>query len=341
MFYITRFSVRKDNFYPNVLHKAKHDHCKDLSFQKAQQLKMECLWNELKKFTLQEAVIVWLSSLNTHTARSYKGSILALSKIGLLSLNMTLQEFSFINHNIVIDTIKMLPQKIVSWSEGTKQVRAACYISLTKFLNRTTLGVISVAQPSRQESCKTFFKTRDLVKTNAMNYQETALFLEALKKLNYRDWLIAQTILQGAKRVSEVLSLSTKDISIQNGVISFKQKKTRGTETTTIITYPQKFMNALKEYIGNRSGIVFITRNGKHVTLRQVAGSFSRAGEIIKLPFKVTPHVLRATAVTEYKRLGCSDSDIMKVTGHVSSKMIYAYDKSSKFDNASKKVTLI
>ncbi|AHK63821.1 Phage integrase family protein (plasmid) [Chlamydia avium 10DC88] len=105
----------------------------------------------------------------------------------------------------------------------------------------------------------------------------------------------------------------------------------------TVITYPQRFMQLIKNYIGNRNGLVFITKTGKSVDLKQLAGTFAKAGSQANIPFKVTPHVLRATAVTEYKRMGCSDSDIMKVTGHSSSKMIHAYDKSIRSENASKK----
>jgi integrase/recombinase XerD len=57
--------------------------------------------------------------------------------------------------------------------------------------------------------------------------------------------------------------------------------------------------------------------------------------------FKVTPHVLRATAITYLKQQGFADSDIMKVTGHVSAEMVHAYDKSSRADNATKRVSLI
>ena len=55
----------------------------------------------------------------------------------------------------------------------------------------------------------------------------------------------------------------------------------------------------------------------------------------------LTPHVLRASTVTYLKGQGFSDGDIMKVTGHASSKLIYAYDKGSRADNASKKVSLV
>ena len=77
------------------------------------------------------------------------------------------------------------------------------------------------------------------------------------------------------------------------------------------------------------------------IPLCQLAVTFEKAGKIANIPFKVTPHVLRASTVTYLKQQGFSDSDIQKVTGHASSQMVNAYDKSSRADNASKKVTLI
>nr|WP_231881977.1 site-specific integrase [Candidatus Chlamydia sanziniae] len=329
------------SLHNNLTHILKQTLPDNVSHHEVQRVKIEYIWGELKKITLEEAISTWITSLNSHTARSYKGAMLALSKLGFLSLTMSLQEFSLLNHNIIIDSIKQLPTEIIPWSEGTKQVRAACYISLTKFLHRATSGLINIAQPSHQESTKTFYKVRDLVKTHAMNRENKQLFLTKLKTINYRDWLIAQAILQGAKRVSEVLILTTNQISFQDGTISFFQTKSRGLEKITVITYPQRFMNLLSLYIKNRSGIVFITKPGKSVGLKQVASSFAKAGKLAGILFKVTPHVLRVTAVTEYKHFGCSDSDIMKITGHSSSKMIYAYDKSARSNNASQKITLI
>lgn len=342
MFYNTRFLVRKDNSLQHGLNNIFNSlTLETLTHSKAKQAKMEYIWNGLKKVSLREAVLVWITSLNAHTARSYKGSILALSRIGLLSLDISLQKFSMINHNAIVDSIKRVPSKIAAWSEGTKQVRAACYISLTKFLNRETSGIIPIAQPSQQEASKTFYKVRDLVKTNAMEDLQKQNFLEKLKLINHRDWMIALTILQGAKRANEVLDLTIDKISFLEGSISFVQTKNRGLEKTTVITYPHWFMNALSDYVGYRRGLLFITKKGKAVGLKQIASTFAKAGRLADISFKITPHVLRATAVTEYKRLGCSDSDIMKVTGHSSSKMIYAYDKSKRSENASKKIVLI
>ena len=100
-------------------------------------------------------------------------------------------------------------------------------------------------------------------------------------------------------------------------------------------------MKALIEYVGIREGNVFISKYGNPVILLQVANTFARAGEMAGIPFKVTPHVLRAAAVTYLKQQGFADSEIMKITGHASSEMVHAYDKSSRAENPSKKISLI
>ena len=68
---------------------------------------------------------------------------------------------------------------------------------------------------------------------------------------------------------------------------------------------------------------------------------YKKARVHANISFKITPHVLRASTVTYLKQQEFSDSDIMRVTGHASAEMVYAYDKSSKADNASKKVQLV
>lgn len=312
------------------------------SFIKAKDIKNNVLWNKLDQISLFEAIILWTDKLNPHTSRSYKSSFMALDRAGLLSLMMSLKEFSLLNHNIILDKIKQVQQKNNAiWSEGTKQVRAAAYISFTKFLYRYTEGLISPAIPCSQESCKTFFPIRNKVKTNAMSLIQTRMFLASLKKINYRDWLIAQTLVQGAKRVGEVLSICKDQICFQQNTITFFQTKNRRQEIITVISYPEYFMLNLRKYLGDRKGLVFITKRGNPITLKQLSRTFSKAGVASSIPFKVTPHVLRATSITEFKRIGCSDSDIMKISGHTSSKMIHAYDKTDLSENASKHAFLI
>ena len=138
-----------------------------------------------------------------------------------------------------------------------------------------------------------------------------------------------------------MLSLRTNQINWDDREITFSQSKTKGAKKETVITYPESVMSELKKLVGDREGYVFVSKKGNPITLNQVANTFAKAGKLAGIPFKVTPHVLRASAVTYLKQQGFSDSDIQKVTGHASSEMVNAYDKSSRADNASKKVSLV
>lgn len=201
--------------------------------------------------------------------------------------------------------------------------------------------MIKKALPVKEGNNRTFFRVYEKVKSNAMTQGQWINFFVALESINSRDSLIAKLTLQGGKRISEVLSLTTSQIDWGRSEITFVQSKTKGMHKETVITYPESIMNDLREYIQEREGLVFITKFRKRVSLFQLATTFSKAGIKAKIPFKVTPHVLRESTVTYLKQQGFADSDIMGVTGHASSAMIYAYDKSIRADNASKKVSLI
>ena len=309
----------------------------DLSYSEAQLLKNEMLWSNLATITVSQAISAWLATLSKLTAKNYASGMNKLNALALINPRSTLQTFTLKNHNSVIDRIKCLP----GWSECSKQARAACYISFTRFLNRRTQGMITKTIPNRNGTAKTFYRVREKVSTAAMNRAQWQAFLAELSKINTRDTLIAKIMLQGGKRMGEVLSLKTKRISYANNEISFLQSKTKGYEKETIITYPQIIFDELKTYIGKREGFVFVTKNNKSVMPNQIAITFKKAGAHAQIPFNVTPHVLRASTVTYLKREGFSDGEIMKVTGRASAEMVYAYDKSERAENATKRISLV
>jgi len=307
------------------------------TYEKAQSVKQNLVWKALDEILLEEVIQAWLGTLHRLTALNYKSGIKKLIEYGILNPFINMQTFSLINHESVLDQIKL----IKGWAECTKQARAACYISLTAFLDRRLQGVVKKAKTNKEKGSKTFFRVYEKVKTNAMNQSQWQAFLNELEKINPRDCLIAKIILQGGKRVNEVLSLQIHQIDWVRHEITFIQSKTKGYFKETVITYPETVLNQLKSSINNRQGHAFVTRSGKPVDLRQVAITFAKAGVKANIPFKVTPHVLRASTVTYLKGQGFSDGDIMKVTGHASSELIYAYDKGSRADNASRKVSLV
>jgi len=315
---------------------------RSLSLEQALQLKREAVWKNLQDISVKQALAEWLSTLSKVTAKNYLSGIKQLAHSKLIDTKISLQLFALINHEAIIDQIKILPKL----SECSRQARAACYISFTRFLSRRTQGVIPRATPSREGTSKTFYRVRDKVATEAMTRAEWTAFLEELHKINSRDCLIAKIILQGGKRLSEVLGLTVDKIDFIKREITFKQAKTKGYEKETVITYPQAIIDELKNYLGDRMkdesiGLVFITRGRKRIMPNQLTVTFQKAGELAGVPCKVTPHVLRASAITFLKMSGYSDSDIMKISGHASSAMVNAYDKSERALNISKKISLV
>jgi integrase len=300
-------------------------------------------WDKLGDISVGEALERWLSTHSPLTEKNYRSGIRQLIQRGYLKPTISLQEFTYVNSNAIIDRIKKdeLPGEEI-WSECTRQARAACFISFTRYLDRRSGGMIRRAQPSREGSDKTFYRVRlDEVETEHMTQSQWTAFLDALAEINSRDCLIAKLALQGGKRINEVLKLTTDRIYWEKSMILFAQSKTRGAKKDIAITYPKTVMDGLKAYIGDRTGLVFVTRTGKKIATDQVENTFAKAGDAANIPFKVTPHVLRATLVTYLLQQGFPVSEIRKITGHASSEMVLAYDKSAKEDNPSKKVCLV
>jgi len=312
--------------------------CLDVnSYEDAKRSQSNWIWQQLEKISVEEAVEVWLQTLSPKTQKNYRSGLKRLMELGLFDPLMTLQAFALVNHEAIVDQIKL----VADWTECTRQARAAGYISFTGFLYRRSKGIIPRALANREGHGKTFFKVYDKVKTAAMSQAQWCVFLEELEKISPRECLIAKLIIQGGKRVQEVLSLQTDQIRWERRKIVFAQSKMQGMKKVTVITYPKTVMERLGEYIGDRKGRVFVTRTGKPVQLNRLVGSFAKAGRKAGIPFKVTPHVLRTSTVTYLKQQGFQDSDIMKVTGHASSTMVASYDKTSQEVNATEKIHLV
>ena len=294
-------------------------------------------WNHLAEVSVVQAVDHWLNTLSPHTRKNYCCAIGQLEQLQFLNLDHSLQQFALYNHESIVDQIK----NVDFWKETTKQARAACYISFTGFLERRTQGLIRKAIPSKEGSTKTFFRVHEKVVTSALNRAQWTIFFEKLSKINWRDALIGRVILQGGKRASEVLSARVDQINWNNRQIKFTQSKTKGMVKHTVITYPESIIRDIREYVGDRNGLIFVTKKGNPVRIQQIQRSFENAGRSSGLKLKMSPHILRASTVTYLKQQGFSDGDIMGMTGHSSGEMIRAYDKRSLEENASAKISII
>lgn len=251
------------------------------SYEEAKKSQSNWIWQQLEKISVQEAVEVWLSTLSERTRNNYRSGVRRLSELGLFDPFMTLQGFALVNHEAIVDQIKL----VAHWTECTRQARAARYISFTGFLYRRSKGIIPRALANREGHGKTFFKVYDKVKTVAMSQAQWCLFLEELEKISPRECLIAKVMLQGGKRMSEVLALQTDQIRWDRRKIEFAQSKMKGIKKITVITYPKTVMEKLRGYIGDRKGRVFMTRTGKPVQLNRLVGTFCESREKGRDPF--------------------------------------------------------
>ena len=313
-----------------------------------QKNKQSLFLENLQQTPLKTVIVVWLNNLSTGTRRNYAYNITDMIKRNIIpAVNpagnaFTVEDFNFSPHEAMIDYIKT----IKDWKEGTRQVRAACYISLTTYLERISQGWFRRALPSVLPANKTFFQVNEKCVTEALSMPEWYEFIKALHKINERDSLIARCLLHGAKRISEVLDLTLEQVDFETRIIRFQQKKTGGMVKKIPITYPKRFMAELRRYISimayrrGSSKHVFVSSKGNKLTRARFNHVFAVASANAGIK-KVSPHMLRATWVTWAKKQQVQDTEIMKVTGHSSSKMIYQYDKSSAEDNVSKKLIWI
>ena len=307
------------------------------TYQEAKKIMQARLLKKLEK-SFSDEVEEWLKIMEKGTAQTYKSAMNTLYYIGLIDPFMSLGTFSTMNHEEMIDKIKKTNNP---WKEETRQLKAASLISFLKYLARKYPGAFRRVEICETGISKTFYKTTEKCKTPAMTRKQWENFLYELSKINHRDYLIAALTLQGAKRISEVLSLQISQINFETCEIHFVQSKTMGLKKYTVITYPKRIMDLLIEYIGNRKGLVFLTSNQNPVSIIQVSITFSKAGKRAEIPFPIHPHVLRASAVTYLKEQGYTSDDIMKITGHSTTAMVNFYDKSDMSKNPTQEISLV
>ena len=294
------------------------------------------------KISLIKAAEQFLSTLSGNTQRAYRAAFqsifVLMEKHNLFDPRNSLQTFALSNLEYLLDEIRSK----LSGADSTKQARAAAFIALTRFLQRATGGLIRKVVPRKEKSNPTFQQVRETSLTKALTRVQWSQFLMFLQRTSHRDYLVAKMILQGAKRVGEVLTAQIDQINWAQNQITFKQFKSKTLEKFTVISYPASFMQELKEYLGNRTqGPIFVSRNGKPLSQPHLYRSFAAAGRQAGIPFTVHPHVLRASAITYLTAQGYHADQILRISGHADTKLVRYYDKTPIEQNPSQDISLI
>jgi integrase/recombinase XerD len=305
--------------------------------KQAVDLRDEAIWRDIGSVRLFEAVEAFLKTFSQHTQIAYAGAFRIFFEKRLLNPDMNLQTFALTKLESLLDAIK----ERSGVAEASKQSRAAAFISFTSFLSRRSGGIIRKVAINREKGQKTFSKIRDKASTEALTKEEWESFITSLEANSVRDALIAKMLLQGAKRISEVLEATIEAINWESGTITFAQKKSDVLEKTTVIHFPQAYLSGLRKYLGKRkNGLIFITTTGRPILRHWVYMCFATAGIEAGIG-KITPHQLRATGITWLRGKGFSAEDIQKVSGHSDIKTVTYYDKTALENNPSRQVSLI
>ena len=190
------------------------------------------------------------------------------------------------------------------WTDEMRQEAADCYIEFAHWLS-----LFSFKDFIPEE----IFHRNILPQIdNAPTFSDWRHFIEALGEQNKRDELIARTIIQGQRRISEMIELTINQIDFDTNTITFISKNKK-----EVVCYEKSFLEELKNYIQSTSKIrqncpyVFVTRNGKKVTRRRLNYSFTHACEQNNIKKKFTPNTLRHLWVA-FKNEKHRDSDIIE-----------------------------
>jgi integrase/recombinase XerD len=321
------------------------------SYENILEAKQEYIWQQMQQITVEQAIQIWITHIpNPRTRKSYISSMLSLIDQQIINSRLSLQAFSLLSPEKIIDGIKSLPIFIKKsddkkqWSMRTREARISCFLAFTGYLDRETSGIVRKAIP-RKEGIKTFSPKSRKGKTIAMTREEMLFFLKELEKINKRDALIAKLCLHGGKRISEILSLRTEQINYEAKYILFKQSKSKLSDDFTVMHFAKEeassLLGEIKKLVGVRKGLVFVTSKGKPIQKTQLDRNFSKAGKRAGVAFRVSPHNLRSTAVTLWKEAGFNDTTIMSVTGHSDISMIRFYDRSDLSNNVTRKSCLL
>lgn len=228
----------------------------------------------IDKVTIRDEIEAWLLTLPS--SMEYAEGIKWLIAQEFIDINMSVQGFSLVNHDAIMDRIKAIQEQ----DQQLKRTYVAVYISFARFLSHAIQGVVTkpLYQPEGHKK----------VKIPEITEAQWGCFLQTLSTFSQQNRLMAELVLQGGLFSCSIPSLTTDKIDWIGGTIVFHQAK-RGFRQEIIIAYPEDFIGRLREHVGDRTGYVFITRTGHQFHQAILVKIFALAGQIAGLPFNVMP----------------------------------------------------
>ena len=135
--------------------------------------------------------------------------------------------------------------------------------------------------------------------------------------LEYRDWLIMQTLAKTGLRASELGNLKVRDIDFQAELITVREGK--GGKDRVIPLHPQ-LSEWLHEWLsGSVDGYVFLSQQGNPISTRTLNNIVRKYAKRAGIPAELAhPHTFRHTFAVQCLKAGMNLRTVQKMLGHAS-----------------------
>lgn len=154
-----------------------------------------------------------------------------------------------------------------------------------------------------------------------------ALRVEAQRR-GARSYALAQLLLGTGLRVSEVCRADTGDITTDGDYDVLLVTRKGGKRGR--VRLPAAVVRALRVYIGDRRGPLFLLDNGNRMTRRMVDYHLSTMARAAGITKRISPHSLRHTAATLALNAGASLRDVQVQLGHARPDTTARYDQARR-----------
>ena len=135
------------------------------------------------------------------------------------------------------------------------------------------------------------------------------------KTMKLRNKLILALLYSSGLRISELVTLITKDIDLDERTMRIRGKG----EKDRIVLFDSKAKKLIEEYLEfkeSNTDYLFLNRFNKPLTSRYVQMMIKNYAEIAGIKKKVTPHILRHSFATHLLKNGVDIRVIQQLLGH-------------------------
>ena len=167
-----------------------------------------------------------------------------------------------------------------------------------------------------------------------LNYDDVEKILNIYPKntsIGIRNSLILEILYSTGIRVSELINIRVKDISLTEKTIKITGKGNK----ERIVFFGSICYNLLKLYLNksynnlniNNLNYLFISKTGKKINDREIRFVVDEATEMAGINMKISPHVLRHTFATHMLNDGADLRSVQELLGHenLSTTQVYTH----------------